>query len=89
MNPHPNDVNNLSDLWVYETKPIDRLLWDLGEWKWQIRLAQGLLGKQILFFQYSVKMGREILRRGVTVTPVACKFWRLGNVTTLQNEDRE
>ena len=74
-------VNKLSDLWVYETKPINRILWDAGEWKWQIRSAQGMLGKQIPFFQYSVKMGREMLRRGVTVTPTTCKFWRLGNVT--------
>ena len=81
LNPHPNDVNNLSDLWVYETKPIDRLLWDPSEWKWQIRSMQGMLGKQIPFFQYSVKMGREMLRRGVTVIPATCKFWRLGNVT--------
>ena len=28
LNPHPNDINNLSELWVYENKPIDKLLWD-------------------------------------------------------------
>ena len=81
LNPHPNDINNLSKLCVYENKPIDRLLWDPGEWKWQNRSEQGMLGKQIPFFLYSVKMGRERLRRGVIVTPAACKFWRLGNVT--------
>ena len=25
LNPHPNDLNNLSELWVYENKPIDKL----------------------------------------------------------------
>ena len=58
LNPHPNDINNLSELWVCENKPIDRLLWDPGEWKWQTISAQGMLGKQIPFFQYSAKMGR-------------------------------
>ena len=80
LNPHPNDINNLSELWVYENKPIDKLLWDPNEWKWQSILPQGMLGKQIPFFQYSVKMGRELLRRRVVVTPVTCKFWNLGNV---------
>ena len=61
----------------------------IGQIYYTFRSAQGMLGKQIPFFQYSVKMGREMLRRDVTVTPAACKFWRLGNVTTLQNEDRE
>ena len=34
FNPHPNDINSLSKLWVYEVKPIDRLSWDPDEWKW-------------------------------------------------------
>ena len=39
-----------------------------------------MLGKQIPFFQCLVKMGREMLRRGVVVMPTTCKFWRFGNV---------
>ena len=31
LNPHPNDINNLSELWVYENKPIDKLLWNPNE----------------------------------------------------------
>ena len=77
---HPNDINSLSELWVYENKPIDHLLWDSGEWKWQTISAHGMLGKQIPFFQYSVEMGRELLRRDVVVTPTTCNFWRYGNV---------
>ena len=50
LNPHLNDVNKLFELWVYENKPIDHLLWDPGEWKWQIISAQGMLGKKIPFF---------------------------------------
>ena len=50
LNPHPNDINNLSELWVYENKPIDKLLWDPNEWKWQSILPQGMLGKQSHFF---------------------------------------
>ena len=34
LNPHLDDINNLSELWVYENKPIDHLLWDPGEYKW-------------------------------------------------------
>ena len=55
-------------------------MWDPNEWKWQSILPQGMLGKQIPFFQYSVKMGRELLRRRVPVTSATCKFWNLGNV---------
>ena len=80
LNPHPNDIIGLSKLWLYENKPIDRLLWDLGEWRWQTISAQGMLGKQIPFFQCLVKMGREMLRRGVVVMPTTCKIWRFGNV---------
>ena len=46
----PNDISSLSDVWVYANKPIDHLLWDPGEWKWQIISAQGMLGKKIPFF---------------------------------------
>ena len=31
LNLDPNDINSLSELWVYENKPIDRLLWDPNE----------------------------------------------------------
>ena len=50
LNPHPNDINSLSELWVYENKSIDHLLWDLGEWTWQIISPQGVVGKQNPFF---------------------------------------
>ena len=33
LNPHPNDINNLFELWVYENKPIDHLQWDPSEWE--------------------------------------------------------
>ena len=46
LNPHPNDIIGLSKLWLYENKPIDRLLWDLSEWKWKTIPGQGMLGKQ-------------------------------------------
>ena len=39
-----------------------------------------MLGKQIPFVHYSVKMGRELLRRLVAIMLATCKFWRLGNV---------
>ena len=48
LSPHPNDINSLYELWVYEKKPI-HLLHDLGEWKLQIISVQGILGQQILF----------------------------------------
>ena len=80
LNPHPNDINSLFELWVYENKPINCLLWDLGEWKWQTISAQGMLGTQILFFQYSVKMASLELLRSVVVTLVTCKFWKSSNV---------
>ena len=41
---------------------------------------QGIVGKQIPFIQYSVKMGRELLRRGLTVMPGVYKIWRSSNV---------
>ena len=44
LNPHPNDINILSELLVYENKPIYKLLWDPNEWKWQSISAQGMLG---------------------------------------------
>ena len=31
LNTHPNDINSLSELRVYENKSIDHLLWDIGE----------------------------------------------------------
>ena len=39
----------LYELWLCENKSIDHLLWDPGEWKGQIILTQGIVGKQILF----------------------------------------
>ena len=80
LNPHPNDINSLFELWVYENKHMDHLLWDLGEWKWQIIPAHGILGKQIPFSHYFVKVSRELPRRGLHVVPPTYKFLRYGNV---------
>ena len=55
-------------------------MWDPNEWKWQTISTQGMLGKQIPFFQYSVKISRELMR-SVVVTPTTSKFWRSSNVT--------
>ena len=74
LKPHPNDIISLFKLCFYENKSIDHLLWDLGEWKWQITSTQGIVGKQIPFFQYFVKMGRELRRRGLVVVPTIYKF---------------
>ena len=42
----------------------------------------GILGMQILFIQYSVKVGRELLRRGLVVVPTLIKFGYLAMYKT-------
>ena len=50
LDPYPNNINSLSELLVFENKPIDHLLGDPDQWKWKMIAAQGILDKQIPFF---------------------------------------
>ncbi|MCO5596294.1 hypothetical protein L7F22_050355 [Adiantum nelumboides] len=47
-------------LWIWEGSPLSQIVWDLGEWFWP---SQQRLGEEVSFFEYSVPMGRDIMRR--------------------------
>ena len=61
LDPDPNVVHPWWDLWVVGKKPLRELEWDPREWKW---LPTSYFGEDVRpkpFFQYSVRLGREML----------------------------
>ena len=81
LNPHLNDeilylkcgfmrINPLITFYGIQVSGNSKSYWR----------REAILGKQIPFFQYSIKMGRELLRRNLVVVLATYKFWRFGNV---------
>ena len=80
LDPDPNVVHPWWDLWVVGKKPLCELEWDPGEWKW---LPTSDFGEDVRpkpFFQYSVRLGREMLRRRIPHWPTTTTTWLTYNV---------
>ena len=70
LNPHPNDINNLFELWIYGNKPMDHL-------------CGTYVGSQQVEMANHINPSRELLRRDVVVMPVLVKFGDLVMYKTL------
>ena len=63
--------------------PLCELEWNPGEWKW---LPTSHFGEDVRlkpFFQYSVRLGREMLRRRIPHWPTTTTTWLTYNVDSI------
>ncbi|MCO5560158.1 hypothetical protein L7F22_013765 [Adiantum nelumboides] len=79
IDPDPTEIDADWRLWVYGARPLARLPWDPGEWRWQDPFEPVVDGAP--FFQYTVRLGRHILTASHSATPVAAEHWRLQGLT--------
>ena len=70
-------------LCVFQKKPLYNLDWDPTDYQWKKPNASGN-GKHLEFFQYSVKLGRNLLLESKYKCPAAMKHWTANNVNALQ-----
>jgi hypothetical protein len=68
-------------LWAYETRPLIRLQWDPGEYVWQ-DYRRGLQVEGQSFFQYTVKLGKNILTNLKNTSPASSTFWYQNSLNT-------
>ena len=68
---------------VKEKKPIHNLDWDPADYQWK-NPSVGGNGKHLEFFQYLVKLGRNLLLQSKYKCPAAMKHWTANNVHALQ-----
>ncbi len=61
------------DLWVWEKRPLARLQWDPGGLSWQVPWAAE--GNLVSFFNYSVKIGRNVLATSRQKLPTMARHW--------------
>ena len=80
LDPDPNVVHPCWDPWVVGQKPLCELEWDPGEWNWLPTSYFGEDVRPMPFFQYSVRLGREMLRRRIPHWPTAATTWLSYNV---------
>ncbi len=74
--PKPGSSFTGEQAWVYANRPLIRLLWDPGDYVWQ--LPDGANGRNVKkgFFEYTVKYGRKILASTRQCEPAALKVWK-------------
>ena len=67
IDPDPNVVNPWLDLWLLGKKLVCELEWDPMEWTWLPTSCLGEDVRTILVFQYSVRLGKEMIRIGCPI----------------------
>ena len=56
----PHEEASLWRLWIWETRPLAPIVWDLGEWLWPPKQR----GEEFSsFFEYIAQIGRRIMLR--------------------------
>ena len=70
-------------LWVFQKIPLHNLDWDPVGNQWK-KPSVGGNGKHLEFFQYSVKLGRNLLLQSKYKCIVVMKHWTANNVHALQ-----
>ena len=67
----------------FPKKPLHNLNWDPADYQWK-QASFGRNGKHLEFFQYSVKLGRNLLLESKYKCLAAMKHWFENNVQELQ-----
>ena len=79
IDPDPEVISQDWHLWTFGNCPLKDLQWDPGSLFWQCPYSQQQ--KKLEFFQYSAKLGRQILQATSTKEPTSAKYWTLEGIS--------
>ena len=79
IDPDPAVISQDWHLWTFGNCPLKDLQWDPGSLFWQCPYSQQQ--KKLEFFQYSAKLGRQILQATSSKEPTTIKYWTLEGIS--------
>ena len=80
LDPQPSIAQLWDMVWLYARQPVSRLMWDPGGWSWTSPMMDPM--QKVLFFQYTVKLGRTLLMSKNIPIPAAQKHWNKWGVSS-------